>query len=363
MAVLSDVHLGHRRTRSQHIIQNLRKAFPNSPKTGELDIIFIAGDFYDHLLTLPELDVAEIDQYIVDLMRICAKYGIKLRVLEGTASHDYAQPERFLHLRDLNQIDVDLKYFNKVTVEVLDEPGISVLYVPDDMGDAEHVLDLSRAAIAAAGLAEVDYAIMHGQFEHQLPEHVQACKHSRAEYEQLVRVAIFIGHVHVRSIVGKVHAQGSFDRIAHGEEGVKGHFRHRVDANGCVYTNFVVNEGAMIYHTVPGVLQTLESVHEELTKCVAKYPMSSHIRLRLTADNPALKSQAMLAAQYSRLVLTFEKETTVEVAQELEVPEETWVPVEITPENVRELLSKYKRHETLDAPTYQSYMALLEELA
>ena len=92
------VGLGHTRTNTFHVVDNLRKALPDNEETAKLDLILLAGDIFDHLLTLPQEEVDEIQAWITELLAICAKYNILLRVLEGTPSHDWKQSRQFVNL-------------------------------------------------------------------------------------------------------------------------------------------------------------------------------------------------------------------------------------------------------------------------
>lgn len=47
IASISDVHLGNPRNEAQFIIDNLYRAFPRNADTASLDVLVIAGDFYD----------------------------------------------------------------------------------------------------------------------------------------------------------------------------------------------------------------------------------------------------------------------------------------------------------------------------
>ena len=55
-------HLGHQRTPSESTLEALDRVI--NPKTlKDLDVLLIAGDFFDHLLQFPDDRVLEIDSY------------------------------------------------------------------------------------------------------------------------------------------------------------------------------------------------------------------------------------------------------------------------------------------------------------
>ena len=128
MACVSDIHLGHRTNKATDITRKLKAAFPDNEETGKLDIIFIAGDVFDSLLTLDDNPyIAEIDLWIGNLLRVCANRDIILRVLKGTPSHDWDQSKRFEVIQSVTQVPCDLKYVDTLEVEYIDKLDINVL--------------------------------------------------------------------------------------------------------------------------------------------------------------------------------------------------------------------------------------------
>ena len=81
-----------------------------------------------------------------------------------------------------------------------------------------------------SGLTKVDYAVMHGQFDYQLPKHITGMpRHDSQKYLDIVKHYIFIGHIHTHSVYDRIIAQGSFDRLTHGQEEPKGYVVSIVD--------------------------------------------------------------------------------------------------------------------------------------
>ena len=86
--VFSDVHLGHPRTTTEEIIDHLNAFFNDFTNFTDLDAIFIAGDLFDRLLDNHSDEYHRIVIWCAKLLQFCVKHNIKLRVLEGTPSHD-----------------------------------------------------------------------------------------------------------------------------------------------------------------------------------------------------------------------------------------------------------------------------------
>lgn len=362
MAVLSDIHLGNRRNPAAEIVKNLRQEFPDSPETGELDVIFLAGDVFDELLQLTNLDVDEIDFWIADFLRMCKKRKILVRVLKGTPSHDWDQPRRFTTLNEAAKIGADLKYVSTLSIEHIEHLGIHVLYVPDEWElTTEKTLAQVRALLKAKGLEKVDYAIMHGQFDYQLPGHVKAPKHDSAAYLELVADHIFIGHVHTFSTFVRIVAQGSFDRLSHGEEAPKGHVRfYRYDDDN-FRLEFRENKGAKRFVTLNcegmGLEQTLEKIHT----AVADLPDGSYVRVESESTNPLFSNMDVLIRAYP--FLYFSKLPIVAEADEILVVEEesVFIPPTITKENAHGLVMDRLEQRSIRSDVMSRASELLEQ--
>lgn len=340
LAVASDLHLGHRRNPASEIIKNLNLAFPDSAATAELDLIVLAGDVWDDLLTLSNEEMEEIYLWIARLLRLCSKHGIILRVLEGTPSHDWKQSQHFITVEKMLQTGADFQYVQTLSIEYIEPLGINVLYLPDEWNtSAEKTLSEVRGLLKAKGLDKVDFAFMHGQFEYQLPDFVKAQKHSSEAYLDLVSSLIFIGHIHVHSVFERIVAQGSFDRISHGEEAPKGHARARVQANGDYDLQFVENATAKRFMTVDCTGCSLEETLELIDRRVTGLPDDSAVRVLSNSDNPIFVNMEMLIRRYP--LYTWSKKPVVEENEILEHFEDDGVvftPITLTPMNLGDLL-------------------------
>jgi DNA repair exonuclease SbcCD nuclease subunit len=352
---------------STEILSNLRVAFPDNEETAALDLIIIAGDLFHTLLFLNNEDVAEIDMWFADLLRICKKYSIKLRFLEGTPSHDRKQGHRFPAINEFAGIGADFKYVKDISIEYIEDYGISVLYVPDEANPTpEKTLSQVRELMQSRGLDQVDYAVMHGQFDYQLPPHVKAHKHDSRTYLALVKYLIFIGHVHIASRFENILAQGSFDRIAHGEESAKGHFRVTVYDSGEKEITFVENKGAKKYVTLKCSTSTVEETLLEVDQLVGTLPPYSHVRLEVFADHPILANMDTLIRRYPFVTWT---KKIAETGEEEDIIEETldgedeYIPITITKENIVEMLMTRLGHmDNISADVLNAARNQLEEI-
>jgi hypothetical protein len=343
IAVASDLHLGHHKHNKEEMVVRLKNAFPRNAETAKLDVIALAGDIYDRLLSLPHESVPIIDDWIIYMLRLCKALDIQLWVLRGTPSHDRDQGKRFEILNETLKIGCDLLYVDELKIIYIPKFGINVLFVPDEWTDsADKTLEEVHQLMRIAGISKVDYAIMHGQFEHQLPPVVKAQKHSAEAYLKIVDKLIWIGHVHLFSKFDRIIAQGSFDRICHGEEGPKGHVRAIVRASDDYELQFVETVDAKIFKSIQCRGLTFEQSHEKIVNETQDLPEGSHVRIVADIGNPVLFSVATYEKEkpyyfWSALAKADEDKTVVEQAQLLQSKEE-YVPIEITAVNVEKLV-------------------------
>ena len=342
IAVLSDIHLGHRRNTADSMVRALRTALPNNSETADLDIIFLAGDVFDRLLNLPMGEVPEIDRWISELIDICMRGNIALRVLEGTPSHDWGQSVRFNTIAMMMKSSIDLAYVKDLSIEYMEDFGINILYVPDEWrSDVETTKEEVMALLDKHGLRQVDYSIMHGNFRYQVPAvYADSTKHDESFYLDITKRHIFIGHIHTFSQYERIVAQGSFDRLSHGEEEPKGHVRGKFFNNGNSEITFVENKLARIYKTVICTGMSVEETIEHLKVACKDLPNQSCVRIEAESTSPVFQSMEAIIRMFPLLVWTKNPKSAKqekEVVLELD-PNETYTPIYIGKDNITSLL-------------------------
>jgi DNA repair exonuclease SbcCD nuclease subunit len=344
IASASDLHLGHARNSPAEMIERLKtEVFPWNVETAKLDVIVLAGDVYDHLLNLPHDSVSIIDEWIIYMLRLCKAMDIQLWVLRGTPSHDRDQSARFEFWNRIMEIGCELLYVDTLAIHYIPKFGINVLFVPDEWTDnADKTLEEVHQLLRINGISKVDYAIMHGQFEYQLPPVVKAQKHSSESYLKIVDKLIFIGHVHMFSRNDRIIAQGSTDRISHGEEGPKGHVRATVRSADDFEIQFVETLSAKIFKSVQCRGLDFDASHAKVLAETVDLPDGSHVRIVADIGNPILQSIATYEKDmpyyvWSGLAKTDDDKTFLEQTQLLQTQEE-YIPIEIKPDNVEKLI-------------------------
>jgi hypothetical protein len=281
----SDWHLGHVKTSTKHILTSIKALF-TVEKLAEVDLILLGGDIFDRELHFPDDQVNAIQLWMADFLTTCASTKTIVRIVEGTPSHDRRQSKHFLHLNKLLNINADIKYFDDISIEYIKPLDLHILYVPDEIrGSAQLIYESVIEVMETHGLTTVDYALMHGNFEYQLPSHVTKTAHSAEAYLKLVTRFIFIGHIHRASRHQRILAAGSIDRVAHGEEHPKGYWIVNADCTNSRHdkVRFHHNANAMTYITINITEYAFDDIPNAFQN-IHKLKPGEHIRVQCAPD-------------------------------------------------------------------------------
>lgn len=363
IASISDIHLGHHNTPTVDILNNLRIAFPDSEETGKLDIIWFGGDIFDRAIYLHDPNLTEIKIWIYQFLRMCKKRDISIRILEGTPSHDWHQSRLFKEINENGEINADLVYFDTLCIERNNKLGISVLYVPDEWAvETDDTWKQVSQLLKTNSLDKVDFSIMHGSFDYQLPSHVKVPVHIPQRYLDITKGFIFIGHIHKSSTYERILANGSFDRLSHGEEEPKGHWRVNYSLDGNHLIRFVENTNAKIYKTIDCSTLDISNALEKLS-IVKELPEGSFVRIKSKKDDVILTNIDLLRKQYPTLrwssKVSDDKENQSSLLVDLR---DSFYQVNITRENIVELTLERIKNLTNDPLIHKECSRRLMEL-
>ena len=291
--VLSDIHLGARSTSAAEIVQHLTVFFNNFSDRSDLadiDVLFIAGDLWDNTVQMSSDTLRLFIPFFTLLLNWCLRNKIKLRILEGTPLHDRGQSGTLVSLHEALSPEVDFKYISTLSIEKMKDLDLNILYVPDECrSSAELVVSDSQQILANEGLAKVDIAIMHGMFKYQLGSIPMSHKvYDEGWFLEHVRYYINIGHIHKPSQYGRILAQGSFDRLKHGEEEAKGAFLIREVSDGEWIHLFIENREAKCYRDI-SIRGTAEDALNKIDRCVDSLPPGSYIRILGESTHPIFR--------------------------------------------------------------------------
>lgn len=364
-ASVSDVHLGHPKTSTEHIIANLRRAFPDVESTHQLDVIFFGGDLFDRLLSLNQIDVCLILEWAGRLFQMAEQHQIHIVIMEGTPSHDWGQ-QRYLEVLKRLGIGKDYVHFiQDLSIVHFPDLDANVLFVPDEWApETDDTWMQVRELLRVQNLEQVDFTILHGAFDYQLPEHVKAPKHVTERYQQVTRHYVFGAHIHTPSVRGNVRVNGSFDRLSHNEEEDKGHWRFRICEGKPDQVRFHVNEGAKVYKTIDCTGMELDSALDTLAIVAGRVPEDSHLRIRANKADSILASFDVLRKRHPQINWTSKVTEEESVVQKnLLVDLRTaYAQVQITPENIGDLLMERVASMTSDPLILQRCSQRMREM-
>lgn len=343
VVTISDIHLGCPDNPAREMIPGLETLLRVDVLTG-VDVLFIAGDAFDKGLALEHDDVPHIVSFIGRLLSRCKNLGVRVRVVKGTPSHDRNQSRVFEAINNGRPVQeqCDLKYFEEVEIDYMEDLDIHVLYVPDEKNTSDDVtLKQVKDMMKARALEKVDFAIMHGFFEFQVP-YGGTRFHNSEEYLELVRYLIFIGHDHTAQQRGRIIVQGSPDRQRHGMEDDKGMVKACVNRDGTFTAKFIVNEQAKIFKTLE-IPDDLEEADKMVCDVCDKLPNESHLKLAGYRGNPALASTDVYSRRYPFIHFSPVKYLDEEKEKEANIidpdDDDEYTPFTIDKSNIAEIIT------------------------
>lgn len=244
---IADIHFGY------YPAEMLYEEFKLVIKTideQEPDVVVVAGDYYETRLSLSSPHSVYAIKSFSELLKICERKNIKLRMIRGTSSHD---PEnQLISLATMaNTTRCDFKLFNTVDEEDL-FPEFKVLYIPEEYmenKDEYYKEYFNKKYNAIFG---------HGMFEEtSFSSHSD---HSMKKYpifnskfmEDLCDGPIVFGHIHKSQVIReRIIYTGSLTRSKFGEEEEKGFIVSTFDTDSKeTIHEFIVNDKATRFDTI-----------------------------------------------------------------------------------------------------------------
>lgn len=342
--VLSDIHLGHNINPISRITDNIKFFFKTYESIlNDIDILFIAGDVFDRYLPSHSVEYLEAHTALAFIINWCIEKNVRLRILEGTPSHDWGQAKLVSKL--INEVGdikdkIDYDYVSTLKIEKIDDLNLSILYIPDEYKHkAEDTLKEVKELMKKLSMDKVDIAIMHGHFEYQLPMVKLASSHDSDEYHSLVKHYISVGHIHTHSVNDRIIAQGSFDRLTHGEEEDKGGVIIKIRDNGEDEYMFLANKRAMLFRTYDFRGLEISKIVQNIKNILSTLPKKSAVRLLVDDKEKIINSckefKNLTTAYHVKIVVPDVK--TLSKADKI-VIDKTIKAFSITENNIHELL-------------------------
>ncbi len=304
----SDLHFGHRKVPSIDTANNLRSfLFPQLNDT--VDVLFLNGDIFDAMVSINSIDSIIILELFTDLLFLCDKHNIKIRILRGTYSHDHKQLEFISKLKLKLNLSVDYKMYDTLSVEYIKEFDKNILYLPDNLpfGTKYDMFDHISKLFQVINIDKVDFIMMHGELTHMIFGHVSKNSFDVSELNRFCKGWIFSGHIHKPLKYKNSISIGSFNRLAHNEEESKGFWLF--DQKPI----FIKNEEATIFKTI-----NLSHI-DDIQKIILKYQeevdildkdKKSFIRVLIKDSHLKQTLNKFSLEYYPHVVLTFKNNIT-----------------------------------------------------
>ena len=257
VAVIADIHFGA--IRPEQLYTELKESFLDFIKDKYLDMIVIAGDFFNSIISLNSQSALKAFKFMRELVEICEKNEIKyVRIIEGTLSHDNLQILNFQNYESNKK--VDFKVITTVREESLSN-GLNILYFPEEY--MEDPISYYKDYICKPS-KYYDFIFGHGMFkETSFVKDDSESMISKAPIwdskflSSICRGPIFFGHIHTSQIIRKhIYYTGSFSRWVYGQEEDKGFyiFTYHMET-GKYLTEFIVNKLARRFDTTKVFLE------------------------------------------------------------------------------------------------------------
>ena len=301
---VSDVHWGA--ADPEKLDQELREHLYSFVQENheEIDYLTVLGDYFDKQLGLNDKSAKYALAFLNELVYFCMTHEIKVRLLRGTATHDFNQLQAFSIFETLSEDEdgsPDFRIISKSESEFL-FPNFKVLYVPEEY--PKNFEDYYGELLAPA--SNYNAVFGHGTLE------FQAFANQKQESERPINTApvfsmkrfasicngpIVFGHIHTRvNWKKKAFYCSSFTRTAHGESGIKGFcYSDTGLLDGDFSVEYVDNTSAPEYKTFDfdkllDRYETIEEIGKIATKLAKKY---YKIRIRFAESYPNEKASSI----------------------------------------------------------------------
>lgn len=247
---IQDLHFGIKDTKRLYEETTIIKSYLMN---NEVNILNINGDYFDRKLSLNEPASFYALLFFDELVQICKEKKIKMRVIQGTRSHDLNQLSVFAHY--LTEPDLDLVFHDTIAEEEIE--GIKFLYIPEEYpeNNEEYYAPYKKQKYSVIhGHGTFSFLAFKDQIEQSKNNDINTAPiFEYSEWKDALEngVAIF-GHIHGRNVYGKkIYYSGSFTRWGFGERSERGFTVYEIDTETKeVKVEFVNNDLAPKYDAI-----------------------------------------------------------------------------------------------------------------
>lgn len=251
ISVISDIHFGA--FDAEVLFNELNEGFLKPlKKKDRLDLVVITGDYYDKKISHNSKHARYSTLFFTKLISICNDKQAKIRVIQGTESHDNDQLELLEIIA--KESECDIKFIYNVEEEEIFK-DFKVLYIPEEY--------MTNKDEYYGGYFSKSYDMIFG---HGMVQEVAFCALTQESattmskapifntdvFREICRGPVMFGHIHTpQTIKDCVYYIGSFSRWTFGEEESKGYsdITYNTD-NGYYEVKFKENKLARQFDTI-----------------------------------------------------------------------------------------------------------------
>ena len=225
LVVIADIHFGKKddnrlyselKTNFLNVIEEIQ----NDDNENKINMVCIAGDLFDRIIKMNEYSAKIIFDFVSDLCYFGKKYGVFIRILKGTKTHDFNQLQVFKSL--------EIKYSNFRIIETVETEYIKelkFLYLPEEYPENIYnyyssYLNDTYDCIIGHGMID-SVAFVPQDDSERIVRNAPVWK-----LEDLMNICkgpVIFGHIHdFHEFKDKVYYCGSFSRFSFADKEDKG---------------------------------------------------------------------------------------------------------------------------------------------
>lgn len=293
IACVGDIHWGALDADKQRKELSI---LPEYLSNNKIDLLVICGDYFDHKLLLNSQASLQAIDFMNELRHLSIEKSFKIRVFDGTRSHDYDQLEVFMPFDNGDTFRV----FRHTTQEET-LPEMKCLYVPDEnIDNDEWYREYGKEIMDETN----DIMFFHGNFDNMLGglltnDEVASAHNVIFEYSVLSRIfSVMIGgHWHDADSIGNMHYTRSINRWKFGEDRPKGFIVCDYDTSDRSYEiTRIDNPYTDEYKTYlidTSIFTTLEDYNKMTSEIDKKLKDDSnvHIKIKIVVTNDSANNK------------------------------------------------------------------------
>ena len=318
--VIGDIHFGI--DESERLYEELNKLVIQDIRDNDYNYIILNGDTFDKKITLNEHAAVLAITFMSTMMEISAQKKTKVRILQGTKTHDLNQIQIFAHYSRDPKYNFDI--ITKVKEEELFD-GFNVLYIPEE--SLENQFEYYKSYKTPE---RYDMIFGHGTWSFKaFSNQIEVSNDNKVSSSPVLiedewiptlkkNGKIIFGHIHEKNIHSsqRIIYPGSFTTWTHGYGNLKGYVRviHTEEETRVIFANNTLTPTYETVHinasdmTVDELLEIIESkktiadrisfkisnIEKEFSKVILRnYEKEKRLSFSFEISNTLLESQKM----------------------------------------------------------------------